>query len=227
MPSSGQAPPAAVPAERTIGQLVADTLRFYNGRLWACLPLGLPPAILTVTAAELPRDERIALLVIGWPFLMTISFVAASFLVSATSFDGRRALVAFVLGLVIAVPVPLLVTFLVLPAVLWLALVGMAVPAAVIEGTGVRASFRRGVALARADYVHAAGTMATLVLVVVLTQLILFQLLHGLSEQAIAVAAFLANLVISPVLFVGSTFLYEDQLARAGVQSKPPRSKEA
>lgn len=224
MPSGEQ---ASRPAKRTIGQLVADTLRFYNSRFWTCLALGLPPAVLTVAAAALSRDERIALLVIGWPLLMTISYVAASFIVSATPFDGRRALVAFGVGLAIALPVPVLVTFIVLPAVLWLALVGMAVPAAVIEATGVRTSFRRGVSLGRADYVHAAGTMATLVLVVVLTQLVLFQLLHGLSDQAIAVAAFLANLVISPVLFVGSTLLYEDQTARIRVQSKPHRAKEA
>ena len=36
----------------------------------------------------------------------------------------------------------------------------MAVPAAVSEGTGVRESLRRGFTLGRADYVHAAGSLA-------------------------------------------------------------------
>jgi hypothetical protein len=122
-------------------------------------------------------------------------------------------------GLVIAIPVPVLVTIFVLPAVLWLGFVGMAVPAAVSEGTGIGNAFRRGVALGRADYVHAAGGLATLVLLVVLTHLMLFQLLHGVSEQAALVAAFLASTVISPLLFVGSALLYDDQIARAAVAS--------
>ncbi len=211
--------PVIPPAERTIGQLVADTLRFYGGRFWPCLALGLGPAIFTVTAAQLSREGRITALLTVWPLVMTASYVAACFLVTGTTFDARRATPAALVGLVIAVPVPLLVTILVLPAVLWLALLGMAVPAAVIEGTGLRESVRRGVALARADFVHAAGTLATLVLLVVLTHLVLFQALHGLSDTAALVAAFLASVVISPLLFIGSALLYYDQKARSEVKS--------
>ena len=150
---------------------------------------------------------------------MTASYVAACFLVSGTPFDARRSTTAALVGLAIALPVPFLVTILILPAVFWLALLGMAVPAAVIEGAGVRKAVRRGVALARADYVHAAGTLATLVLLVVLTHLVLFQALHGLSHSAALVAAFLASVVISPLLFIGSAQLYTDQKARAEVNS--------
>jgi hypothetical protein len=151
---------------------------------------------------------------------MTASFVAACFLVSRTSFDSRRTATAALVGLAIAVPVPLLVTIFVVPAVLWLAFVGLAVPAAVIEGAGIGEALRRGVALGRADYVHAAGGLATLVLLVVLTHLVLFQLLHGVSEQAALIAAFLASMVITPLLFVGSALLYDDQVARAEVKSQ-------
>ncbi len=56
---------------------------------------------------------------------------------------------------------------------------------------------------------------------VALTQLLLFQLLTGLSDQALLVAAFLANLVVSPLLFLGGVHLYFDQAARA---SPPPVS---
>ena len=222
--------PVIAPAERTIGQLVADTLRFYGNRFWSCLVLGVGPAIFTVVVAQLSRDGRITALVTAWPLVMTASYVAACFLVSATPFDARRATKAALVGLVIAIPVPLLVTILILPAVFWLALLGMAVPAAVIEGAGVREAVRRGVALARADYVHAAGTLATLVLLVVLTHLVLFQALHGLSHSAALVAAFLASLVISPLLFIGSAQLYTDQKARAEVrkvESETQRTKEA
>jgi hypothetical protein len=224
--SSKAGVPAIPPAERTIGQLVADTLRFYGGRFWPCLALGVGPAVFTVAEAQLSRDGRITLLVTAWPLLMTASYVAACFLVSGTPFDRRRLAVAALVGLAIAIPVPLLVTILILPAVFWLALLGMAVPAAVVEGAGVREAVRRGIALARVDYVHAAGTLATLVLLVVLTHLVLFQALHGLSGTAVLVAAFLASAVISPLLFIGSAELYTDQVARAAVESKAHRAKE-
>jgi hypothetical protein len=203
------------PADRTIGQLVADTLRFYSDHVWASLALGIGPAALTVAAARLPRDERVLTFAIGWPILMTLSFVTACFLVSRTTFSAERMATAAALGLVVSLPVPILITLMILPAVFWLALVGLAVPAAVNEGTRIRESLRRGFTLGRADYVHAAGTLATLVLLVVLTQLMLYQLLHGLSEQAAAVAAFLASTVITPILFIGSALLYDDQRARA------------
>ena len=212
--------PAIPPAEQTIGQLVADALRFYGSRFWVSLALGIGPAVLTVTAAKAPRDVQIAVLLTGWPVLMTASYVAACFLVLGKPVGRGRVRVAALVGLVVAIPVPLLVAFFILPAVLWLALVGLAVPAAVVEGTGIRESIRRGFALGRADYVHAAGTLATLVLLVALTQLALFQLLHGLSQNAVVAAAFMASVVVSPLLFIGSAFLYKDQIARAAVKSK-------
>jgi hypothetical protein len=217
--SSSADVPVIPPAERTIGQLVADTLRFYGNRFWPCLALGVGPAIFTVVVAQLSRDGRITALLTVWPLVMTASYVAACFLVSGTPFNAPRATMAALVGLVIAIPVPLLVTILILPAVLWLALLGMTVPAAIIEGVRVPAAVRRGVALARADFVHAAGTLATLVLLVVLTHLVLFQALHGLSHSAALVAAFLASVVISPLLFIGSAQLYYDQVARAEARS--------
>jgi hypothetical protein len=211
--------PVGPPAERTIGQLVAETLRFYGQRFWPCLALGIGPALLTVVAAKAPRDTQITVLLTGWPVLMTLSYVAACFLVFGRRFERGRAATAALVGLVVVIPVPVLIALFVLPAVLWLGLLGLAVPVAVVEGTAVRESIRRGFALGRTDYAHAAGTIATLVLLVALTQLALFQLLHGLSQQAVLAAAFMASLVISPLLFIGSAQLYSDQAARARVKS--------
>ena len=64
---------------------------------------------------------------------------------------------AFVAGLIVFLPAPLLLRLFVLPLVLWFGLVGLAVPAAVVEGLGVRRALRRGLELGRADYLHAAG----------------------------------------------------------------------
>jgi hypothetical protein len=211
--------PIVPPAERTIGQLVADTLRFYGQRFWACLALGIGPAVLTAAAGEAPRQAQLAVLFTGWPLLMTVSYVAACFLLFDSPFRWARAATAALVGVLVMVPAALLITLFLLPAVLWLGLFGLAVPAVVVEGGGVRASIRRGIALGRTDYAHAAGTIATLVMLVALTQLALFLLLHGLSQQAVLGAAFMASMVVSPVIFIGSAQLYSDQTARARVKS--------
>ena len=39
-------PVALPPAERTVGQVVAETIRFYGANFWRALPLGLPLAIM-------------------------------------------------------------------------------------------------------------------------------------------------------------------------------------
>ena len=38
-------PPPLPPEDRTVGQLVAETIRLYGRRFWASLPLGLPLAV--------------------------------------------------------------------------------------------------------------------------------------------------------------------------------------
>jgi hypothetical protein len=67
--------------------------------------------------------------------------------------------------------------------------------------------------------------LATLVIVVFLTQSVLFFLLRGAGEQTVRLAAFLANLVVSPVLFLGSALLYFDQLARHDERRGKPRPR--
>src|SRR5947208_2510857 len=76
--------------------------------------------------------------------------------------------------------------------------------------------FRRGAALGRADFVHALGSLATLVITIVLTGLVLFFLIQSFGDQALRVAAFLAFLVLTPLFFLGAALLYVDQAARAG-----------
>ena len=48
----------------------------------------------------------------------------------------------------------------------WLALIGLAVPAAMVERLGFRDALKRGRRLGTADYVHALGSLAALVVVV-------------------------------------------------------------
>ena len=87
-------------------------------------------------------------------------------------------------------------------------------PVLVLDDIGPRAALARAWRLARADYVHALGSLATLAIVVLLTQGMLAFLLRGSGGTALSTAFFLANVVISPLLFIGSALLYVDQAAR-------------
>jgi hypothetical protein len=199
---------------------VAETIRLYGRRFWASLALGIPPAVLTVAAPSLSRDQQLAAAVTVGAALITLSYVGASAIASGTR-PGRRALlVAFAVGVIIFVPVPLLSILYILPALIWLAFIGLAVPAAVIEGIGVRAAFKRGAQLGRADYVHALGSLATLAILALLSQGVLVFLLREQGEATLRVAAFLASIVVSPLIFLGSALLYFDQAARV-VRSRP------
>jgi hypothetical protein len=205
-------PPPLPPEQRTVGQLVAEAIRLYGRRFWRSLSLGIGPAILVVAGAPLTQRERLLLVVTAGTLLVTASYVAACALVG----EERRGslVVAFAAGALAFAPAPLLASAFILPALAWLAFVGFAVPAVLVEGRGFREAFRRSVELARADYVHALGSIATLAIVVFLSQGVLFFLLRGAGESAVAVAGFLANLVISPLLFLGAALLYYDQAAR-------------
>ncbi len=153
--------------------------------------------------------------------LMTVAYTAGSAIVLDLRPDRGRIVVAVAAGFVAFLPFPLLMLGFVLPGVAWLAFVGLVVPVALAEHTGFRDSFRRAVRLARADYVHALGSLATLVIVYFLTRTILVLLLRGQGEQTERIALFLGDLVLSPLLFLGGALLYFDQAARLESRGVP------
>lgn len=201
------------PAERTVGQLVADTIRLYQRRFWRGLALGLVVAVFNQFAIGSSKEAQGTLLVLGSP-LFTLGYIEASALVFGRRPTRRAYLTAFGIGVFVFLPVGLLVWFYVLPALAWLALAGLAVPAVVDEGVGPREAFRRAGRLSGVDYLHALGTLATLVLVFFLSRSALLFLLHGQADATLRTAAFLADLVLSPIIFLGSALLYLDQKAR-------------
>ena len=75
----------------------------------------------------------------------------------------------------------------------------------------------RDLQLGRADYVHAAGSFATLAILFALTRLALGLLLSSQADATVRVAIFLADLVLSPLLFLGAAIVYVDQAARVGL----------
>jgi hypothetical protein len=64
------------------------------------------------------------------------------------------------------------------------------------------------------DFVHVLGGLATLALIVLLTQAVLYFVLREYAENTQRAAAALASLVVSPLLFLGGALLYVDQEAR-------------
>jgi hypothetical protein len=204
-----------------VGQVIAESIRLYGHRFWPSLALGLPVAVIGQgSAGSLAKESLI--LWLGTP-LLTASFVGAVLLAAPGLHPPRRTLVtAWLVGILVFAPVPALVHIFVFPALAWLALFGLAVPVVLIERVGARSALIRARQLALADYVHTLGSLCALVIVYVITRLMMGLLLHGQADTTTRVAAFVADLVISPLLFLGPALLYFDQAARA---ASPRRSR--
>jgi hypothetical protein len=209
-------PPPLPPAQRTVGQLVGEAIRAYGGQFWQGLTLGIPVVLANGLVWRQSADDLGLTLLLPTAFLISLSYVLAVGRVNGVSVRSRRGVVAYVLAVAIFVPVPLLVAVFILPGLVWLSLFGLAVPAVLVEGRGVRAALGRGLALARVDFVHVLGGLATLALVVIISQFSLYFVLREYADNTRMIAAALAALVVSPVVFLGSALLYVDQEARLG-----------
>jgi hypothetical protein len=211
------------PAERTVGQLVAETLRLYGDKPLAALVLGVPAAVVDTALSNVTRTTALWLAPLAGALLLTLSYVGAVLIASGVRPERRFLVTAYVAGALVFVPFPFLSTAFILPGLAWLAFIGLAVPAAALERLELRDAFRRGVQLARADYVHALGSLATLAIVVFLTRTMLAVMLRGFGDATIVAATFLADVVITPVLFLGAALLYFDQEARVGESRRAKR----
>jgi hypothetical protein len=207
-------PVALPPAERTIGQLVAESIRFYGDNFWECLSLGLAPAIAAVVGANVSRRTTLVLSPTMFGALISATFVYASVLVLERRPARSRLVVAWLCGWLAFVPVPFLFLAFILPGLAWLVAFTLLVPIVVAEDVRVLAAISRSWRLARADLVHQAGSLLTLAVVIFLTQAVLAFVLRGFGDTAESVAYFLASVVVSPLLFVGAALLYVDQAAR-------------
>ena len=208
-------PPPLPPEARTVGQLVGEAIRIYGRNVWKALAIGLPVALVNALVWAAPDWNPVFVAVVG-ALLATLSYVVACSIVTEQSLRSRHAVVAYCIGVLVFVPFPLLATLFVLPGLIWLSLFGLAVPVALVEGLGVRGSLIRAVRLARADFVHVLGGLATLAILVFLTQASLFFVLREFAENTRVAAATLASIVVSPLVFLGAALLYVDQTARLG-----------
>ncbi|HUQ23681.1 MAG TPA: DUF6159 family protein [Gaiellaceae bacterium] len=206
--------PAPLPPEdRTVGQLVAESLKLYGDNLWRSLALGV--SVMAINQVTAGHDTAFqAFVLAACSPLLAASFAGASAIVGGVGPSARDAARAIVVGAIVFLPAAFLTLLYVLPAVAWLALVGLVVPVLVIERLGTADALRRAVELARADYTHAVASLATLVILFGLVKLTLILLLRDLGEAGERAALGLGDLVVSPLLFLGAALLYFDQAAR-------------
>lgn len=199
------------------------------------MPIGLAPAVLDIVSANAGRALSLAVLLTAGSVLMTAAYLRACVVLLDPPDVRERLGRAFAVGVAVFAVVPLVLFAFVLPGIVWLAIVGLVFPipwlalvglapaAVLVEGVGVRESLGRAATLARAGYWHALGSLFTLVVVFFLSRTVLVLLLEGQGDQTQHVAVFLADLVLSPFLFVGAALLYIDQTARLeSSSSRPP-----
>ena len=81
----------------------------------------------------------------------------------------------------------------------------------------------RSLSLARVEILHAIGIVAALMLVYIVLGLVLASALIGFADNGREIAVAIAQVLLSPLLFLGLSVLYFDQNARA--LSSPPKPK--
>jgi hypothetical protein len=186
--------------------------------------IGVLVAAVNLFVIWLPRDAAILAAPLVGGAVLTPAFLLAVSTATKTPLRSRSTLSAYLTGFVVFLPFPFLVTVFILPGLAWLALFGLAVPAALVERLSVWEALKRGLVLARADYVHVLGGLAALALAVFVTQGAVYVALRAYAESAATAAAALAALVATPTMFFGAALLYVDQEAR--LRSAGKRGKE-
>jgi hypothetical protein len=214
-PRAGEPRPAALPPEtRTVGQVIAESIRLYGESFLRCIVLGVPPALLTLGGEHLSRLQSLVLTPTLGGALLTASYVYACIVVLELQPTRTLVLRAWFFGWLVFIPAPFLLIGFVLPALAYLAAFGLVVPVLLVEPLGVRAALARAWKLARADYVHVLGSLAAVAIIVLLCQGVLAFLLRGAADQALEAAIVIASAVISPLIFIAAALLYVDQTAR-------------
>jgi hypothetical protein len=205
-----------------VGQVVAQGIELYQRNFFRALALGVPVAVTDQLVAGLSHVERSAALAVASP-AFSLAYAAASSLRAAERPPLRVWLTAVAVGIVTFLPAAAFFSWFAILSILWLGLVGHAVPAVMAERLGPLAALRRTIELGRADYVHAAGSFATLALLFALTRVALGLLLSSQADATVRVAIFLADLVLSPLLFLGAAVVYVDLAARVGLSREDRR----
>jgi hypothetical protein len=212
------------PADRTVGQLIAEAIRLYQRRFWRALALGSGPTAFTVGAAFFDGGLQVAYGIVVGPVVLAATYVLAVRLATGRRTAAGWAVLAGVVALFpLAVSRVFVFQGIYFVALAWFALFGLAVPSIIVEGRSLAGGLRRGLQLAWADFVHAFGAVAAIAIIVIVSIFSLSLFLAGFGSQSVTVAAVLAVVVMSPLFFLVSALLYFDQKAR--LESGSPRRR--
>lgn len=222
-------PTAEIDRPLRLLELLAETARVFSERFWTSLGLGLFVA-LTLLLGFATSHAAGFVAVVATAFTITWAVAArvvtGDSLRDAWSFSLRRVPALLPLGFIVAVPFALgrIDPLLMLLAILWVSLTGFSIPVSVLEHDSSRRrgwfdelqwSLARSVKLARAGYLHVAGSVAVYVLLYVLVGGLLVQALLGFASNGALISMLLAQLVLAPCFFYGLSILYYDQNARS------------
>lgn len=226
--------PAPPDRPLALGEVFAETIRLYGDRLWPALGLGTVYSLILAAAGVV----NVALYYVVAALMLVAAYGVATRLTVGDSFREAWAQVAgrlpvlLVLALVVGLPFVLapglLFLFGLVVGAFWIALTGFAIPVAVVERdegregwlATVSYALERTLALARTEFLHAAGVAAALILVNLLVGLVLGGALVSFADNSGFIAGLLSQLVLAPFFFLGLSVLYFEQRARldGGVQ---------
>jgi hypothetical protein len=209
-----------------LGEVFAETVRIYGERRWAAFGLGAVVAAVFILSGYVPVAVAVALLAVAFTtsWALATRLATGDAFVEACAHLARSAPALVVFTLVASVPFALAISqaFLIVFAVAWLALVGFSIPVSVAErppGDGspfgrIAFALHRSLELARAEYLHAAGVVAALVVVYVVVGYVLAAALAGFADNSGLAAVALVQVVLAPFFFLGLAVLYFEQRAR-------------
>jgi hypothetical protein len=210
-----------------LSELFAETIRLYGERIGAAVGLGLPVAgALAVTFwSHAVVDTIVVSLAFTLTYAAAARVAAGEGIAEAGAQAALRLPTLLVLTLVVAVPFALALQqlFLLFVAVAWLGVSGFSIPVAMLERDPnatdwfgrLGYTLYRSLQLARAEYLHAVGIMAALVITYAICFGVLVAALVGFGDNGRDVAALIATGVLAPFFFLGLSVLYFEQKVRA------------
>jgi hypothetical protein len=208
-----------------VGELLVAAVQIYARRPLAFLALGSIQAGALLATVALPFALDLVVLACSFAlaFAAVVRVVAGDPLTAALRRTAALAPTLLALAFVVAIPFYLGSGWLLLLvfSVFWLGLTAFAIPAAMLEEPPARAggsrlahALRRTVTLARAQYLHAVGVAAALVVVYIVVGVLLALALAAYADNGRVAALAIEQVVLAPFFFIGLTVLYFEQQAR-------------
>lgn len=207
-----------------MGEVIATAVRLYGRRPVAYVAIGAlsvaPQLLLSVAPLA------VTIVVVGLAFVVALAVTTVLADDEPLRTVPQRLLpsvpVVLALGLAVGVPyaLPSWYAIFMLIAVIWLSLIGTAVPAAVLDDPDGPVLVRIVTALRRSSTFSVNGLMHALAVVFALLVITgLFTALVGVAlnsfgDQTATAAFFVARAVMIPLLYLGLAVLYADQWAR-------------